>query len=230
MARGKRNGYRPPVHASRPIQVWDLPTRLFHWLLVAFVITSFATGSIGGIWMPYHKLSGYVILTLLIFRMIWGFLGGHHARFTTFIRGPGAVLGYARSLLKRNMPKHLGHNPLGGWSVLAMLITLMIQAVTGLFASDDILTEGPLYEWVSKTTSDRLTGIHLLNQEAILVLVSIHIMAVFFYLTIKGDNLIQPMITGRKYWHSAGPTSSGSLWTASLIAGFSAAAVYLLVR
>ena len=95
------NGSKPPVHASRPILVWDLPTRLFHWLLVAFVITSFTTGSIGGTWMPYHKLSGYVILTLLLFRLIWGFVGGYHARFATFVRGPGAVLEYARSLLKR---------------------------------------------------------------------------------------------------------------------------------
>ena len=225
-----RNESKLPPDSKRPIMVWDLPTRLFHWLLVAFVITSFVTGKIGGTWMPYHKLSGYAILGLLFFRLAWGFTGGHHARFSTFIRGPGAVLGYARSLMQRDMPKHLGHNPLGGWSVLAMLTALMIQAVTGLFANDDILTEGPLYEWVSKATSDRLTAIHELNQEAILVLVAIHVMAVFFYLIMKGDNLIQPMITGRKYWYGEGPSSSGPLWTAALIAGLSAVGVYFLVH
>lgn len=216
--------------AGRPMLIWDLPTRFFHWLLVTAVVISFVTGKIGGTWMTYHKLSGYAILGLLLFRLVWGFLGGHHARFINFVRGPGAVLGYARTMLRREMPRHLGHNPLGGWSVLAMLTTLMIQVVTGLFANDDILTEGPLYDWVSKATSDRLTTIHRWNQDAILVLVAIHIMAVLFYLVFKGDNLIKPMITGHKYWLGKVPPASGSIWTATLIAGLSAAGVYFLVR
>jgi cytochrome b len=221
---------KPPKASVRQILVWDLPTRLFHWLLVILVTASFATGKIGGGWMQYHVWSGCAILGLLAFRLAWGFVGGRHARFTVFVRGPGAVLRYARSLLRQGAPRHLGHNPLGGWSVLAMLISLMVQAATGLFANDDIFTEGPLYPWVSKATSDWLTHIHRLNQEIILMLVSVHVMAVVFYLTIKHDNLIRPMITGRKDWYGKGQSSANRLGAAVLIAALVSAGVYLLVR
>ncbi len=223
-------GSKPPVASGRPILVWDLPTRLFHWLLVALVITSFVTGKIGGLWMQYHMWSGYAILGLLLFRLAWGVVGGRHAHFSAFLRGPGAVLRYVRTMHRREAPEHLGHNPLGGWSVMAMLITLLVQAVTGLFANDDIFTEGPLYPWVSKATSDWLTRIHRLNQEAILLIVAIHIMAVLFYLIIKHENLIQPMITGRKNWHAEAQSSSNQLGRAALIASVLAVGIFLLVR
>ncbi len=221
---------KPPLASGRPILVWDLPTRLFHWLLAALVVTSFVTGKIGGLWMRYHMWSGYAILELIVFRLAWGIVGGRHARFSAFLRGPGAVLRYARTMLRRDAPKHLGHNPLGGWSVLAMLIALLVQAVTGLFANDDIFTEGPLYPWVRKATSDWLTRIHRLNQEAILAIVAVHIAAVFFYLIIKHENLIQPMITGRKDWHAEGQSSSNRLGRAALLASLLAVGVFLLVR
>jgi len=224
------NGSKIPKASGRPILVWDLPTRLFHWLLVTLVIASFVTGKIGGTWMRYHMWSGYTIVGLLVFRTVWGFVGGRHVRLSAFMRGPGAVMRYAGTLLHRDAPKHLGHNPLGGWSVLAMLISLLIQTATGLFANDDIITEGPLYPWVSKATSDWLTHIHRLNKQAILVLVSVHVMAVLFYLIFKHENLIQPMFTGRKYWHGEGQPSAEHLWTAALIGGLSAVGVYLLVR
>lgn len=223
-------GSKPPVASDRPILVWDLPTRLFHWLLVALVIASFVTGKIGGLWMQYHVWSGCAILGLLLFRLAWGFVGGRHARFSAFVRGPGAVLRYAQTMLRRDAPKHLGHNPLGGWSVLAMLIALLIQAVTGLFANDDIFTEGPLYPWVSKATSDWLTRIHRLNQEAVLLIVAVHMMAVFFYLIIKHENLMQPMFTGRKHWHAEGQSSSNQLGLAALIASLLAVGIFLLLR
>jgi cytochrome b len=218
------------VEPGRPILVWDAPTRLFHWLLVTLVAVSFVTGKAGGTWMQYHMWSGFTILGLLLFRLAWGFAGGRHARFTDFVRGPGAVLGYARTLLHRDTAKYLGHNPLGGWSVLAMLIALSVQAVTGLFANDDIFTEGPLYPWVGKSTSDWLTHIHRLNQEGILVLAGLHVAAVLFYLIIKHQNLIRPMLTGRKHWLGEDPPSAVHPGRAALIAGLSALAVYLLVR
>ena len=221
---------KPSVESGRPILVWDLPTRLFHWLLVTLVIASFATGKIGVTWMQYHKLSGYAILGLLAFRLAWGFVGGRHARFSAFVSGPGAVLRYARTLLRRDAPRHLGHNPLGGWSVLAMLTALLVQAATGLFANDDIFTEGPLYPWVSKATSDWLTHIHKLNQGAILALVCVHVMAVLFYLITKHENLIRPMFSGYKYWPGEAQPSTNALWMASLIASLAAFGVYFLVR
>ena len=133
---------KPPAMSERRILVWDLPVRLFHWLLVMLVIVSFVTGELGGTWMQIHLWSGYTILGLLLFRLAWGFIGGHHARFSSFVRGPNAVRRYARTLWDRSAPRHLGHNPLGGWSVLAMLLLLLFQVATGLFANDDIFTQG----------------------------------------------------------------------------------------
>ncbi len=216
--------------SDRLIRVWDLPTRLFHWLLVILVLACFITGKIGGAWMPYHILCGCAVLGLLVFRLVWGFVGGRHARFSAFVRAPGAVLRYTRTLLQPEAPRHLGHNPLGGWSVLAMLLALSVQAVTGLFANDDIFTEGPLYPWVSKATSDWLTHIHKLNQGVILLLVGVHVMAVFFYLIMKHENLIQPMFTGRKHWHNQSEASDNHLGRAAIAACLAAFGVYLLVR
>jgi cytochrome b len=126
---------------------------------------------------------------------------------------------------------HLGHNPLGGWSVIALLFTLLVQAVTGLFANDDIITEGPLFDWVGKATSDWLTKVHKLNQQVIIALVCVHVAAVFFYFFYKRQNLILPMITGVKPWHGAeAEPASGRTWLAVLIAGLAALTVYFLVR
>ncbi len=224
------NASKSPPEPTRTLLVWDLPTRLFHWLLVILVLTSFVTGVLGGLWMGYHKLSGYCILGLMVFRLAWGFVGGQHARFTSFVRGPGAVLHYARNLLHDDAPGYLGHNPMGGWSVLAMIAALLVQAATGLFANDDILTQGPLYPWVSKATSDWLTRIHLFNQGLILALVAVHVMAILFYLINKHENLIRPMFTGRKSWYGEGQASANRLARALIVAGLSAAGVYLLVR
>lgn len=225
-----RQGSKSPEASSRPILVWDLPTRVFHWLLVALVITSFVTGKIAGLWMQYHIWCGCTIFGLLVFRLTWGFVGGKYARFSDFVYGPGAVLRYALTLHRRDAPEYLGHNPLGGWSVLAMLTTLLIQAVTGLFANDDIFTEGPLYPWVNKATSDWLTHIHRLNQEAVLLLVAVHVMAVLFHLIVKGQNLIQPMFTGHKLWPAERQSSSNQLGLAALIAGALTVGIFLLLR
>jgi len=213
------------------IMVWDLPTRLFHWLLVIFVIISFVTGYLGENTMQYHEWSGYTILTLLLFRLVWGFAGSRESRFMTFIRGPSAVVRYATTLLRNDSMHYRGHNPLGGWSIIAMLLALLAQAGTGLFANDDIVTEGPLFDWVSKATSDWLTRVHKLNQEMIIALVSIHILAVLFYFFFKRENLIKPMFTGVKKWREPDPKpATGPTWMAVMIAGLAALAVYLLVR
>jgi len=217
--------------SPEPVVVWDLPTRLFHWLLVLLVVISFVTGKMGGNAMQYHEWSGFAILALLLFRLAWGIVGSSESRFKTFVKGPAAVWRYAVKLVHRDSPRSLGHNPLGGWSILAMLLALLIQAGTGLFANDDIITEGPLFEWVSKETSDWLTRIHKVNQEVIILLVAVHVFAVLFYLFFKRENLIKPMITGVKSWSGADALPAGGrTWIAAVIAGLAAAAVYLLVR
>ncbi|MFZ7126880.1 MAG: cytochrome b/b6 domain-containing protein [Desulfobacterales bacterium] len=214
-----------------PLKVWDLPTRLFHWTLVVFVVLSFITGATGGTAMTTHQLSGEVILALLLFRLAWGFVGGGTSRFGHFLRRPAEVLRYAAALIRGGTPRYFGHNPLGGWSIAVMLALLLVQAGTGLFANDDIFIEGPLYDWVTKPTSDLLTRVHLFNRYLLLFVIGVHVAAVFFYLAVKRDNLILPMLTGFKHWDADAvePVREKAL-LALVIALLSSAAVYLLVR
>ena len=220
------------AHGFRPVLVWDLPTRLFHWLLVALVAVSFASGKFGGNAMPYHERCGEVILALLIFRVAWGFIGSSPSRFRTFLAGPATVLRYALTLFRREPDHYLSHNPLGGWSVMAMLLAMLIQAATGLFANDDIATTGPLYKWVSKAASDRLTAIHHFNHDVIIIIVAVHVAAVLFHLVYKKENLILPMITGMKQREGdfAEATAQRPLWLVGLVGAAAAGAVYFLVK
>lgn len=184
------------------VRIWDLPTRLVHWALAVLVIVSFVSGKIGGNAMTWHMLSGYAILALILFRLLWGFAGSHYARFATFVRGPRQVLAALAALaavVRGTTQPHAGHNPLGALSVLALLAVLLLQATTGLFANDDIFTEGPLAKLVSGATSELLTRIHGLNEYAILALVALHLAAVAFHHIVKRDNLVGPMITGDKH-------------------------------
>jgi cytochrome b len=217
---------------SVPVRVWDLPTRLFHWLLVALVATSFVTGKAGGNAMVTHAWSGSAILALLLFRGVWGFIGSGPSRFSSFLAGPGTVSRYALTLFRREAAPHLSHNPLGGWSVAAMLGILMVQAVTGLFADDDIAFAGPLAGWVGRAVRSRMTATHHLAQEGIIALVALHLAAVLFHLLYKRENLITPMITGVKQWRGELPgyCYQKPLGRALLAAAAAAGAVYLLVR
>jgi len=219
--------------ANRDIRVWDLPVRVFHWALSALVIVSFVTGQIGGNAMQYHEWSGLCILTLVVFRLLWGFAGSRTARFVDFVRGPRAVLRYAGALLRGRSSPHAGHNPLGGWMVLLLLGSLLLQAGTGLFANDDVMIEGPLAQHVSKDTSDWLTRIHHINFNVLAVLISLHIAAALSYLLVKRDNLIVPMITGRKPASGvpdAPDLRGGRVWLAILLLAVSAALVWSLLR
>ncbi len=214
------------------IKVWDLPTRLFHWTLVALLITQWLTAEASST-MDWHVRGGYAVLMLVLFRLIWGFVGSDTARFRDFVRGPGAALEYARSLLRGETPHYLGHNPLGAWSIIALLLLLLIQAGTGLFANDDIMTEGPLYAWVSKGTSDWLTTIHKLNFNLLLLVIAVHLSAVLFYLLVKGENLIHPMLSGCKHLppELAGPAPRiVNPWRGLAALAVAVVAVWLLVR
>jgi cytochrome b len=181
----------------KPVRIWDLPTRLFHWTLVLLVVFSVTSAKLGGNWMNWHLWSGYAVLALLVFRLLWGFAGARYALFAQFVRGPRAVLAYLRAA-RDGGERCAGHNPLGGWSVLAMLAVLLVQAGTGLFANDEIATEGPLAKLVSGATASAMTRIHALNQNAIYALVALHVAAVAYYFFAKRENLVAPMITGDK--------------------------------
>jgi len=181
---------------SRKIRVWDLPTRLFHWLLVILVAAMIGTGLSGR--LEQHMVIGQALLALLLFRLIWGFVGNQQARFADFLAGPGAALAYLRGLIGKGGPHYVGHNPLGGYAVFAMLGLLLLQAVSGLFTSDDIATDGPLYGLVSGSVSAQLSSIHRLTIDAIYIVVGIHLLSTVFYLTVKRENLVKPMLTGDK--------------------------------
>lgn len=185
-------------HIARKTRVWDLPVRVFHWALVLLVISQIVTVSIGGNAMEYHVLGGYTILTLVVFRIAWGFLGTSTARFANFFGGPRAALRYAKSLLNATPEHTVGHNPLGGWSVLAMLASILVQAVSGLFANDDIMTTGPLWKYVSEETANTFNVIHETNAVVLITLICIHLGAILFYLLRKRENLVKPMFTGNK--------------------------------
>lgn len=215
------------------ILVWDLPSRLFHWLLVMLVVVSWVSATLGGNAMQIHMLSGYTILTLVLFRILWGFFGSQHARFASFVRNPVAAVAYLQALRRNEAGWHLGHNPAGGWSVIAMLGALLLQAGTGLFANDDIATEGPLAKLVSKALSDRITGIHHLNIDLLYVLIGLHLAAVAFYFFHKRENLVKSMFTGYKDAPAGLGESAqnrGSAWLAALLLAACAAGVYLLIK
>jgi len=217
----------------KTILVWDLPLRLFHWLLVLLVVVSWISASIGGNAMQIHLLSGYTILALVLFRILWGFLGSTHARFASFVRGPAAVIAYLRALTRNEPSRHLGHNPAGGWSAILMLAVLLLQACTGLFANDDIATEGPLAKLVSKALSDRITGVHHLNVKLLYVLIGLHLSAIAYYFFYKRENLVKSMFTGFKDAAAdLGETAQGrgKTWLAALLLAACAACVYLVIR
>ena len=213
------------------VATWDLPVRVFHWALVLLVISQIVTASVGGNAMQFHAFGGYAILALVLFRVLWGFFGGTQARFRDFVRGPGAVFRYAKSMRRGPHSAHRGHNPLGGWSVLAMLGSLLVQATTGLFANDDVMMEGPLAKHVSDRASEIATAIHDVNAVVLLTLVAVHIAAVLFYLLARKENLITPMITGRKQSVTSDESARyGKPWLAAVLLGCSAAAVYFVIR
>jgi cytochrome b len=219
--------------AGSTLRVWDVPVRLFHWALVALIFTSWLTSEIGGNAMTYHMWSGYTILTLVTFRILWGCAGSQNARFRDFVYGPGAVLRYARDLRRPDAKFYAGHNPMGGWSVVCLLSSVLLQATTGLFANDDIATEGPLAGMVSEETSALLTTIHGYNFYVLLTLICLHVAAVLFYLLVKKENLIGAMFTGRKRVPAHAELTEGRMasnWLALLIFAVVAGAVVIVVN
>jgi cytochrome b len=213
------------------IKVWDLPTRLFHWTIVVLVGVSWGTAELG--WMNIHQWSGITVLTLIIFRVAWGFLGSTTSRFSNFVRSPQAAIDYLKVSLKSENKLYAGHNPLGAWAVIALLLLLAFQASTGLFAHDDILFKGPLAYMVSKGVSSFLTEVHELTFDLIIVVAGGHIAAVFFYLLVKRQNLIRPMVTGDKDEDQVPPGTNlrfESTAFAIILLALSAALVWWIIK
>lgn len=179
--------------------IWDPLVRIFHWSLVIAFAVSFGLGKFGPSDMSLHFIAGYVMAGLLVFRWVWGLIGPRTARFTSFVRGPSAILKYARHLGDRRPSGTVGHNPLGGAFVIALLVLLSVQVVSGLLADpEDYLNVGPLAGYVSTDISRKALTLHHIVMPMLLVLVVVHISAIVFYKIWKHEDLVRPMITGRR--------------------------------
>lgn len=176
-------------------RVWDLPLRLAHWGITIAVAAAFATHYAGTEWFPWHRASGYAVLVLVAFRVVWGFVGTRHARFASFVRGPRAIVDF---LAGRGPAAYPGHNPLGALSVIALLASLAVQAATGLFANDEIANTGPFYGWISPATSNRLTAVHAWNSNLLIALVALHLAAIAWYGLVRRRPLVRAMLDGRR--------------------------------
>jgi cytochrome b len=188
----------------RVVQVWDLPLRIFHWSLVIAIAAAYVTAEFGGSeWAHWHGRIGSFVLALLVFRVVWGFIGTQHARFGNFLPTPARVAAYLSGRWQR-----AGHNPLGALSVIALLLLVAAQVITGLFANDDIAFAGPLSSWVGTSASDWLTGWHQQIFYLLASCIGLHILAILFYLLIRKSNLVSPMITGKKAVVTSHPSAA----------------------
>jgi cytochrome b len=198
------------------IRIWDLPTRLFHWLLACSISGALLTVSLG--WMDWHVKCGIASFVLLLFRVVWGLIGPRYARFSQFVTSPSKTITYLRA---DHHTRQAGHNPLGAWSVLAMLLLFLFQSSTGLFANDDVMTQGPLAQFVSNNTVALLTRMHKFTEYLLYAMIGLHLAAITFY-SVRGEKLVTPMVTGNVPKHTlpSGTPSARDDWRVRLGAFF----------
>jgi cytochrome b len=210
---------------EREVAVWDLPTRLFHWALVVLLGAMVATGKVGGDWLALHVRCGEALAVLLLFRLLWGIVGSQSARFADFVAGPAGVLRY----LKSGEAPSPGHNPLGGWMVLALLAVLVLQVSSGLFAADvdSYLFDGPLAHHLAPALAETVTGWHKALFRLVLALGVLHVTAIAAYRLLKRQNLLLPMLTGRKRLPPQIPAPHIASWKVAL-ASFGLALILVL--
>lgn len=216
-----RRGHSAPL-------VWDLPLRLFHWSLVLLLFGSWLTQALGSRYMEWHMRIGYATGALILFRIGWGFVGPRHARFGDFLRGPRVVSRYVRAWLRGSAPPFAGHNPPGGWMIVLMLLVLAIQVASGLVNSDDALYQGPWHYAAPRALSDAAAGLHAANFKLLLVISAIHVLAIGLYRLRLGQDLLGPMVNGRKPLPVPGITDSRT-WLGLLVMALAASAIWGLV-
>jgi cytochrome b len=180
-----------------PVRVWDPYVRAFHWLLVIGIVASWITGE--NEWYETHYQIGLGVGWLIIFRILWGFVGSPTARFTHFIKGPGAVFDYMKTMFARKPSHAYGHNAGGGLMVIVLLLAVGIQAFTGLFNTDDVLFDGPLYDNVSESFAKLAGFVHARLFNILLALIALHVLVIAIYFVWKRENLVRAMVTGRAF-------------------------------
>lgn len=179
------------IAMQSPEQVlWDIPTRVFHWAVVACVALAWWSAEVDR--YDLHEWTGYTLLVLVTVRIAWGFVGSRHSRFSDFLVGPRAI----RDYLQGRGAASAGHNPLGGWSVVFLLALLLLQAISGLFNSDDVLFSGPLYYWAGTAFRDAMGVVHEAAFNGLLALVGLHVLAVLYHQFGRGEKLVQAMLFG----------------------------------
>ncbi|WP_179405095.1 cytochrome b/b6 domain-containing protein [Burkholderia guangdongensis] len=217
--------------ARRRVQVWDLPTRLFHWLMVVLVAAAYV--SIRFNWLGLHVRVGETLLVLVLFRLLWGCFGSETARFRSFLKSPAAALGHLRRLFRREPDLEVGHNPAGGWMVLLLLALLSVETLSGLYVYNDVEDVGPLTPWVPAALADAIDDLHIILWDVLLAAVALHVLAIALYAAAKGHNLLRPMLTGRKSLPASiraprvAPAGRALLLLAAAVAAVALLATYL---
>jgi len=216
-------------HAPTRTALWDGPTRLVHWAVAALILTAWLTA---GKQMAIHRWAGYAVLGLMVFRLWWGVAGGSTARFASFLVGPGKILAYVRKLPSRDPGETAGHNPLGAWSVVAMILLIIVQAALGLFSVDvDGIESGPLSDRVSFDLGRACAHWHELTFRLLQVLVVLHLAAIGFYAAWKRENLVGAMIVGgRRFQGVVTPLTKAPLWRLIVGIVLAAVAVWLIAK
>ena len=218
---------------ARAVLVWDLPTRIFHWALVIAVVVSYVTGGEEGSWFVVHTVSGYVVALLLLFRLVWGFWGSAHSRFSDFIYSLGSVGAYARRLVRLEPQKFVGHNPLGGWMVILLLVVLAANVITGLLSGEEQGPGGLLLPLIAAPGEEGLSEIHEVLANVIVVLACLHILGVAADWLLTRENLLRAMITVEKILDeesAAREQRPVSGWRALVVTGLVAVAGFALFQ
>jgi len=213
---------------GRRVRVWDLPVRLFHWLAASLVLAAYLTWRLN--WMVWHAWAGDALLTLLLFRLLWGFFGSDTARFSHFLASPERAARHLAHIFRRERDLQVGHNPAGGWMVVLLLALLLAQTLTGLFVDNEVANQGPLSELLPAAFANLMNSLHdVILWDAVLAAAALHILAVLVYGVAKRHNLLLPMITGSKILPQGvpSPRMTGLLRALLLLACAAAAAAVL---
>jgi cytochrome b len=216
---------------SKYVLIWDLPLRIFHWLFACTVIASWYTSDQDNDLIELHMQLGYFAIGLLIFRVLWGFVGTKHSLFISFIPTPNRLFLYIKNMSNNRIEDSIGHNPLGSLMVILMIILISLQAISGLFINDDVFSSGPYYESVSKEIEQVMVFLHHNVFDFMIGAIILHLVAIGYYVRIKKQSLILPMITGKKTVKMSNTVGikHSKLWMALLVLTVAAVFVYWLV-
>ncbi len=213
--------------AARAVLVWDVPIRVVHWLIAVLVAAAYATWRLN--WMGWHGRIGYTLLALLLFRLLWGFFGAETARFSRFLTPPRAAAQHLRYALLREPDRQVGHNPAGGWMALFMLALLLAETLSGVYVANDIADVGPFTASVPAPVANAIEASHAIFWNILFAAILLHMLAIVGYATVKGQNLVAPMITGTKVlpYSVPAPRMASMARAAIVLAGSAAAAAIL---